>query len=765
MKLYKKLSIVTLGLEIGLLSACSLNPNVRKQKYFQNGQAFFAKGEYSAAIVEFNRAVKIDPGFADAHFQLGQSYMMMQQPDRAYQEFARTSDLRPNDYHARLAMANLLILGHNFKQAKEQTDWLLQQRPYDPAVHSALSSFWAGQDNIPAAIQEVQKTIALAPGYWQPYLSLALLQAKDNQPDAAEASFKKVIAMDPKEAQPRVMLGRYYQSQSRMADAEQQFRDAMAVAPGNMDAREALARLYIVEGKTSDAQQILEQANRDLPHDPASLLALSNFYFNTGNPEKAVAEYSALYQQRPADLTVKKKYIQLLIQTGHVGEARKLVDEILKGNSGDTDALVYRSQLQISAGDINDAVEALQTVVSNAPNDSVAHYALGVALGKQGYPARAESEWRQALNLNPNYLDAERALADEAMGKGDMNGLQDAANQMIRLQPGSPEGYSLRALANINLNQFDAAERDVRRAISVAPQSAFGYVQMGNLRFAQEQYADAAKAYQNALDRNAGSTDALRGLMNTYVAQKQPDKAIAAAQAQISKSPGNSSFYDLLGAALFHFVKDLNGAEAALERSVALDGHNTDAIIQLCQVQAARGQIDRAIATGEQAFKQNPRETGIAIVLGDLYVAKANWKSAENAYQSALTIDPLNPVAANDLAGVMIHTGENLDTALSLAQKAHRTMPQSPAVADTIGWIYYQKGEYQLALNSLQQALDLETRGHMSDSPDIRYHLGMAYAKTRQTALARQNLEQVLKTTPNYQSAGEIKTELQDLKS
>src|SRR5581483_1313969 len=132
-----------------------------------------------------------------------------------------------------------------------------------------------------------------------------------------------------------------------------------------------------------------------------------------------------------------------------------------------------------------------------APNDVQGHYALGVALNKQGYPERAEREWRESIRLNPNFLDAQQAIAEKAMLGGDMNELQDAANQIIRLQPDSAEGYALRALTSINRNQFDAAERDVERAVAVAPQSAFGYVQMGNLRFAQNQYADAAKAYQD----------------------------------------------------------------------------------------------------------------------------------------------------------------------------------------------------------------------------------------------------------------------------
>ena len=762
-RFYRALAACSLSLI--LIAGCSLNSGARKVRHFQNGQSFFAKGEYGAAAAEFSKAVHIDPNYADAHFQLGESYILLQQPDRAYQELARTIDLRPNDYRARLALANLLILQRSLGPAREQTDVLLKERPSDPAVHSAIASLLAAQGDIPGAIRQTQQTIALAPGHWEAYLSLALLQLKNGEADEAEATFKKVIEADPKEVQARVLLGSYYQSVGRFADAEQQFSTAIAAAPASVAPREALARLFMVEGKRSDAQNTLEQANRDLPNNPDCLLALSNFYYVTGDVDKALSEYNALYKARPDDLGVKKKYIELLIQTKHYDQAKKLNNEILAASSGDSDALVFRSEMQISDGDVNDAVQTLQIVVKNAPSDSEAHYVLGVALDKQGFSERAESEWRQALNLNPNYLDAERALADKAMLQGDMSALQDDANQIIRLQPYSAEGYALRALSNINLSQFDAADRDVKRAITIAPQNAIGYVELGNLKFVQKQYGDAAKAYQDALDRNAGSTDALRGLMNAYAQAKQPDKAIAAANTQIAKVPGNSSLYDLLGAGLFHFVNDLNGAQVAFEKAIALDPHSSDAAIQLCQVQAKQGQIDRAINTGEKFLAQNPRQASIYIVLGDLYAAKSDWKSAENAYQNAVAISSLNPVASNDLAGAMVHTGGNLDVALSLAQTARRQLPASAAVADTIGWIYYQKGQFQLAVSSLQEALNLSAKSEMPDNANIHYHLGMAYLKTHQPALARQNLEQVLKTSPNFQSAGEIREQLDKLKS
>jgi tetratricopeptide (TPR) repeat protein len=757
--------ILVLSLIASLLSSCSLDPNVRKQKYFESGRRYFEKGQYQEAAIEFTNAVKIDPGYADAHFQLAESYLHLQQQSRAYQELTRTVELRPEDSHARIEMANLLIQTRHFQDAQEQVDILLKKRPDDPAVHALASSLLAAQDKIPGAIAEIQRTIALAPGRWEPYLSLAFLQLKSNDLYAGEASFKKVIELDPKAMQPRLVLGNYYQSQKRFDEAEKQFRDALALDPNTLDPRKALAGLYLAEGRKADAEEVLMQAKHDLPNNPDSFLALGNFYFTTGDLDKAVTEYRALYLERPKDLEVKEKYIQLLIQAKRYDEARNLDDEILKTNPKDEDALVYRSEMQISDGDVSNAAQTLQTVVKDFPNNFQAHYAFGVALQKQENLEHAESEWREALRLNPDFLDAQRSIADAAMLQGDMNTLEDAANQMIRLQPGSPDGYALRALANINRKHYVEAEQDVRRAIAAAPQSSFGYVQMGNLRFAQKQYSDATNAYQDALDRNADSIDALRGLVNAYIAEKQVDKAIAVVNLQIGKSPTNSNFYNLLGVVLFHSKRDLSGAEAALEKSAALDKHNYDAVIQLCEVRAAKGEIDQAIATGEQSLKDNARQPNLYFLMGNLYESKSDWKRAEDAYQNVLALNSQNPVASNDLARVMLHTGENLDAALSLAQTALRGLPDSPGVVDTLGWIYYQKGVYPLAISNLQEALKLQERNNLPDNPDIHFHLAMAYEKSEQPALAREQFEQVLKIFPNYRDAAEIKKELIRLKS
>jgi len=746
------------------LSSCSLvDPAVRKQKYFDDGQKYFKTGQFGEAVIEFSNALKIDPGFADAHFQLAESYLRLEQRERACQELVRTTELRPGDGRARMELATLLIQLRRFDQARDQANLLLKARPDDPGVHALASSLFAAQDKIPDAIAEMQRSIALAPGHWESYLSVGLLQLKGGDQASAEASFKKVIELNPRAMQARLVLGSYYQSQKDFLDAEKQFRDAEALDPSAIDPRKALAGLYLAEGKKPDAEQVLLQARRDLPHNPDAFLALSNFYFMNGEVDKSVAEYRLLYQERPEDLRVKKKYVQLLIQADRLDDARKVTGEMLRTNPKDDDALVYRSQLEISAGDPADAQRTLQAVVANSPDNIQAHYALGVALQKQGNPERAENEWREALRLDPNYLDAERSIADAAMLQGDMNTLEDAANQMIRLQPGSADGYALRALANINRRHDTEAELDVRRAIAASPQSAFGYVELGNLRLAQKKYDEAAQAYQEALQRRSRSMDALRGLVNVFVAEKQIDKAVSVVSAQIAKDPANSGLYGLLGTVLFRGKRDLAGAQAALEKSISLDSRNTDAVLELCQVLAAQGKIDRAVATGEQALKVDGSQPGLYLVMGHLYELKADWERAQGAFRNALALTPQNPTASNELARAMLFGGGDSDLALSLAQTAVRGLPQSSGPVDTMGWIYFRKGVYPLALSYLQQALKLQEENRLPDNADIHYHLGLVYQKTGQASLARLQFQLVLKIDSNYRDRAEIRKYLASL--
>jgi tetratricopeptide (TPR) repeat protein len=755
------LRVCLLGFLIAaLFTGCSRDPNVRKQKYLESGNRYRDQGKFREAAIQYSNAIQLDPNFIEAHYQLAEAYLKTQDYNRAFQELSRTVDLAPNAYYpARVDLANLLISARDSKQAKTHLDILRDQQPNNPTTYEAWANYYNSQDNLAAAIQEMQKAINADPGRSESYLNLAVLQTRANLPDQAEINFKKAAALGPKDMNAQLALGGFYFAHNHLAEAEQQLKHAIDVDPKDPAPRAGYAQLLRVEGRKADVETFLQQTKKDLPDDSTGYSMLGDFYFAEGDLDKAAAEYASLYKDHPKDLKVERNYIQILILKDRLEEAGKLNDEMLKANPHDTDALVYRAQIQIHRNDAGGAIDSLQAALRNDADNGVAHYWLGKAFDLQHNDSRAEAEWRDAVRLKPELNDAQLALANLEMQRGDYDALTQSGQLIIANAPQSPEGYLLRAVAEMNRQRYSDAEQDLRKIAELAPASAVPYVQTGNLHLLQKQYADALASYQKALEKDPASTEGLQGLMKTYLAQKQPEQAIAAARAQIAKAPNSSGFYDLLGGALFQ-KNDLSGAEAAFRKAIDLDHNNSDALLKLAQVQAASGSVSQALATYQQSIKDHPSDISFYILAGELYESQSNWAQARDMHQKALAIKPDDPLASNNLAYVMLQQGGNVDVALAMAQTARRGMPNSSNAADTLGWAYFQKGVYQSAIDMFQESLRLSEKSGAADDPTVHYHLGLAYEKANQPKLARQQLERALKISPNFNDARKALSEL-----
>jgi len=489
---------------------------------------------------------------------------------------------------------------------------------------------------------------------------------------------------------------------------------------------------------------------------------LGDYYFISGDIDQAVAEYGSLYHDHPKDLIVEKNYIQLLLLKNRVDEAEKINQAVLKSYPSDAEGLTYRGEIQMARGKPVDAVQTLQSVLSNNPSMPAGHYQLGLALAQTGDLERAAGEWRESIRLKPT-IEAYRALALYELQKGDMKGMEQVGAGIIALEPGSPDGYAMRSLALMTQKQFAGAEQDARKAVELAPQSGAGYLEMGNLRFIQRQFSDAENWFKQALSRDPNMTDALQGLVNVYSFEKKPQEALAAAHQQIAISPNNSTFYDVLGS-LYLNRQDYPNAVSALKKSVELNKTNTDAYLKLVRAQKAMGAVDDALATCVNGSRDNPREATFFMLAGSLDEQKQDLTSARKSYESALQIKPDDPLTSNNLAYVLLETRGNADIALPLAQTARRALPEVSNVADTLGWAFYQKGVYSSAISMLQEALKLSARNKEPDNPLYHYHLGMAYAAAGQPDKAKQQFERVLQIDPKYSDADEVRKQLRQLK-
>lgn len=108
-------------------------------------------------------------------------------------------------------------------------------------------------------------------------------------------------------------------------------------------------------------------------------------------------------------------------------------------------------------------------------------------------------------------------------------------------------------------------------------------------------------------------------------------------------------------------------------------------------------------------------------VMGDVAYKQKRIASAINHYTVAAS-NPREAVARNNLAWLMLQSDTNLETALSLVDQALKLKPNAPEFRDTRGRILARMGEYENALDDLQEAA-----GKMADNRELHETLALVY--------------------------------------
>ena len=201
---------------------------------------------------------------------------------------------------------------------------------------------------------------------------------------------------------------------------------------------------------------------------------------------------------------------------------------------------------------------------------------------------------------------------------------------------------------------------------------------------------------------------------------------------QLEASPNNPLLYNLLGQ-LWMQAKDPGQAETAFKKAIELDNSILASYLNLGQLYQQAGKLDQAAQEYEAVLQKNPSVISAHILLGMIHERRQEYEKAQAQYQQALKLNPKFAPAANNLAWLMAEQGANLDVALSYAQTAREQKPDDPNIADTLGWIYYKKNAYLLAVNLLKEAAD-----KLPNDPVVQFHYGMAQYKNGNAAGAKQ---------------------------
>ena len=202
------------------------------------------------AVKQFQRAVKLDPRYAEAYAQLAGVYATLPEvtymplPEangKALRAATQALTINPNLAAAHAVLANIYISEHKLDQAKAELLQTLALDPNNAAAHSSYGFLLP----VSEALAQFQQAAVLDPGNWAVQMNLGTVYAELGNTQQALRAFRTAQQLSPTNIDAPLEIAFLYQTQLQHDDAIKALR---AIKPDNKgDARILHASLLAYE--------------------------------------------------------------------------------------------------------------------------------------------------------------------------------------------------------------------------------------------------------------------------------------------------------------------------------------------------------------------------------------------------------------------------------------------------------------------------------------------------------------------------------------
>lgn len=747
------------------LTGCNRDPNVAKRKYLENGNKYFERGQFKEALIMYRNALKRDPKFGEGYYRAALAELRLQRWMDAARDLLRAVELEPKNLDAHTRLANLFLNGYLgdkrrpkalLSELQSLSEKMTQRFPnsYDEArLRGYLALF---NNDSKEALAQFERANRIKP--YQPDLVLVYMQtlSATGQQQAGEQLAKELLEKQPTAMPIYDALFVQYVREKRTEDAEAILRQKAEKNPKVPDPLLQLAAHYYTKQEREPMLAALRRITSDQQAFPNGRLLAGDFFLRIQNYDLAMQEYKqgADAATKPKDKhDYQKRMVEVLVKQNKRDEAQQLIRDVLKEDPKDPEAVAIRASLSLLTGtkeELQSAINDLRSVVSRMPDNPVLRYNLGRALlARRDIPA-ARVEFEEAIKLRPDYVMPRITLAQIMLQNREFPKVIQMAQDILVYDPQSIPARLLRSRALIGMNEYKQARAELERTTQQFPELPEARLQIAALDLQDRNFKEAQTSFQKLYDQFRDPR-ALMGLVDAYVGLGQDQVALQLLRSELAKNPERVEYRVAIGN-----IAGQKGdyATAISEYRAVLDKlpRSSDLWIRLGDVYRRQGDSQQATNSFKKASELAPNTIGPYINLALMYEHLGQKDDAKPVYEQILRLEPNHPVALNNLAYMMAENGTDLDTALTMAQRARAQKPQDSNVADTLGWIYIKKNLADSAIDIFRELVQKEP-----DKPTYHYHLAMALYQKGDKVQAKRACETALRNRPEKTEEAKIR--------
>lgn len=482
-------------------------------------------------------------------------------------------------------------------------------------------------------------------------------------------AFEECIALNPAaSAASHYELSRILRMQKSDPNAALPHARSAALAdPQNPWYHHELGEVYLAQGKFDLAARAFHEVERLNPYDPNSLYDQATALMYGGKLKEAIVIYDRIEKTTGVyeELSLEKHQIYLELEDSE--KAGLELEHLARAYPEEPRYWGDVLRFYMQAGMQEKAAHALDRLTQSDPGNGAVHFQLSEYYAATGDNLRSWEELKKAFGTTDIGIDQKIGilLRYYSLTEFDPTWL--------------PQAYEL----------LDLTE-------SQHPSEAKAYSIYGDFLYREGKDEEALHKFQKAAQLDPSKSQIWTQIILIEAQRGQFEDLEKDSREAMLKFPTLPEYY------LYHGIA--------------------------CEQLGKYPQAIDALRTGKELVVDDPvLSVQFLTSLGGIYHETGQHDASDAAYEEALLIDPDNALVLNNYAYFLALRKTKLDRALELIRHCNTLDPDNASFADTFAWVWYQRGEYALALEWIEKAYALggNTSGEVLEHyGDILFRLG-----------------------------------------
>ncbi len=424
------------------------------------------------------------------------------------------------------------------------------------------------------------------------------------------------------------------------------------------------------------------------PEDLYETTFYSDANMQLGHPDEALRAIKLLNERNPNRLELQVRLAEAYSRSGDFAQSNATYDSIETLFGKAIQITSSKIENYMAMNDSTGALHEMRGILATAPqNDS---YNLAMSGLFQHYGMNDSALY---------YLDRAQEYAPD-------NGLIYLTRAQYCQQAGDSAGYEQQIYNALTAEQLDVdtklgvlltyireklAQEDTTQRIDNLftvliqqhPHEAKIHQLYSEYLYTKKDIKGAIEQLSYSLDVNPTDAEGWRNMVILNMMDDNYADAIKASEKALEYNPDNIDLYGYV-AGCYHQMKEYPKAISLYEQILTMTD-STD--------------LDR--------------KADIITAMGDIYSELKDSVKTVECYERALEINPINSGTLNNYAYYLAQRGEDLDRAERMAALALKDLPDNANFIDTYAWVYFAKKDYEKALLYIKSAVEKDEDNHL----------------------------------------------------